>query len=52
MESYHVSKKSLSDWFTATTDQYGGINSSPKYTGSAEVIHKVMNDLDRSNLYF
>ena len=49
VESYHVSKNSLSDW---STDQYGGINSLPQYSGSGEAIHKVINDLDRSNLYF
>ena len=44
-----MSKDSLSDW---STDQYGGINSLPQYTGSGEAIQKVINDLDRSNLYF
>ena len=44
-----MSKNYLSD---RSTDQYGGINSLPQYTGSGEAIHKVINDLDRSNLYF
>ena len=42
-----MSKDSLSDW---STDQYGCINLLPQYTGSGEAIHKVINDLDRSNL--